>query len=450
MKYYLSFIFALCSCFCFAGSEGVPSGQNNKIDSLLSLLKTDKEDTNKVNRLSDLAWEHMYQNPDTSILLSEEALLMAEKIKFEFGIGKACNNLGVFNTFKGDYAKALEHYFRALAIWEKLFPPLGRERGGTTLSNIGIIYYYQADYPKALDYYFRALKMDEELGNKRGIAKTLGNIGLVCTDEADYPKALDYYLKALKMAEELGDKNGIARNLANIGNIYGNQTYYPKAFDYYFKALKMSEELGYKQLQAITLGNIGSLYTKTGKFAEAEKYLKHSLALYGSSGELDGTRDFELSLSQLYDTTGRHKLALEHYKKYITAKDSIANDENTKKQTRMEMTYEFDKKQTADSIKNAEQIKQEELKHEQEIQQQKTYTYGGVIGFLLMIVVAMVSFRAFKNKQKANEIIFAQKQLVEEKQKEILDSIRYAKRIQQSLLPTEKYIQKNLTRLQKN
>ena len=42
-----------------------------------------------------------------------------------------------------------------------------------------------------------------------------------------------------------------------------------------------------------------------------------------------------------------------------------------------------------------------------------------------------------------------QKEIVEEKQKEILDSIRYAKRIQQSLLPTEKYIDKKFKELKK-
>ena len=64
-----------------------------------------------------------------------------------------------------------------------------------------------------------------------------------------------------------------------------------------------------------------------------------------------------------------------------------------------------------------------------------------------MLLVAIVSLKAYKNKQRANVIISEQKatvekqkHLVDEKQKEILDSIRYAKRIQISLLPTEKYI----------
>ena len=42
-----------------------------------------------------------------------------------------------------------------------------------------------------------------------------------------------------------------------------------------------------------------------------------------------------------------------------------------------------------------------------------------------------------------------QKNIVEEHQKEIIDSITYARRIQRSLLPTEKYIEKNMNRLRK-
>jgi hypothetical protein len=49
--------------------------------------------------------------------------------------------------------------------------------------------------------------------------------------------------------------------------------------------------------------------------------------------------------------------------------------------------------------------------------------------------------------QKAKEIIVYQKQIVEEKQKEMIDSITYARRIQRSLLPTDKYIERNINKL---
>jgi di/tricarboxylate transporter len=114
------------------------------------------------------------------------------------------------------------------------------------------------------------------------------------------------------------------------------------------------------------------------------------------------------------------------------------------------MQYDFDKKSAADSIKNAEEKKFEEVKHQHEISKQKTFTYGGIIGFLVMIVVAGISYNAFRNKKKANLEIQHQKELVEEKQKEILDSITYARRIQRSLLTPEKYFERKLNELNRS
>jgi len=79
----------------------------------------------------------------------------------------------------------------------------------------------------------------------------------------------------------------------------------------------------------------------------------------------------------------------------IIYSDSLNNEANTKKTVQAQMQYEFDKKQMADNVKNSELAKEEELIHQQKIQQQKTYTYGGIIGFALMIIVAGISFRAF-------------------------------------------------------
>jgi hypothetical protein len=64
----------------------------------------------------------------------------------------------------------------------------------------------------------------------------------------------------------------------------------------------------------------------------------------------------------------------------------------------------------------------------------------------------MVNRFRVTNKQKKlievqKKIVEEQKRLVDEKQKEVLDSIRYAKRIQQSLMPTETYISRNIRKL---
>ncbi len=481
--------------------QNPPSGPAaNTYDSLLRVLKTAKEDTNKVNTLNKLAREiELSGNDNEGISYANEAKRLSEKIDYRKGLSSACLNLGNLYSGKGEFPLSLEYYFAALKIDEEINNQVGiatilgnigivytnqgdypgaleiclkalkmREKLGEkgeiakTLSNLGLIYIRQGDHFKALEYFYKALDTFKELGDRKSCSALLGNIGIVFKEQGDNARALDHFFKALRIAEELDNKNFIAIWLSNIGNAYLGQgdssvaaknmgfafkEKYPKALDYYFKALKLNEELERKSEIAIQLANIGSVYSKTRNFIQSEEFLKKAAALSHETGYKEASQEIHQNLSALYEVTGKYGQAYRHYKLYIVYKDSLQNEENTRKQTRMEMQYDFDKKQTADSIQNSENTNRENLKHDQEIQQQKLFTYGCVIGFSLMIIVAGVSYRAYRQKRKANGIIYLQKLLVEEKQKEILDSIHYAERIQLSLLPSENYFHKNLSRM---
>ncbi|HXB13993.1 MAG TPA: SpoIIE family protein phosphatase, partial [Bacteroidia bacterium] len=65
-------------------------------------------------------------------------------------------------------------------------------------------------------------------------------------------------------------------------------------------------------------------------------------------------------------------------------------------------------------------------------------------GFALMLALAFFIFRGYRQKQSANIIITQQKAVVEEKQKEILDSIHYAQRIQKALLASDALLGRHL------
>ena len=503
------FFIALCSL----NPIGVSMGQSAKIsgersrtiDSLRSFLNsldgtTSPEfaptikggsnglwlDTFRINTLNALAWELKNKTPDTAIVFSMQALQLAEKNKFQTGIGKSYHNLGVLNRIKGNFSLALDYSFKALALWEQLLST-GKNskyvilnRKSATLSNIGIIYrnqgnlpkalnYYftalkiaeelggknliatnicniaavywnQGNYPKALDYFFKALKIDEELGDKSGVSRLLGNIGLVYSNQGDYPKALDYDFKGLKIAEELGDKSGIAYTLGNIATVYKEQaskaksredlvasdSLCKKALNYYFTALKMAEELGDKNLIASWFGHIGLLDTQMKKYKEAEKYLQKGLTLSTIIKALNIVGQIEEALSNLYTQTGQPVKALEHYKKYILTRDSIFNEENTKKTVRTEMNFEFEKKR---AIEKAEQEKQNAIEKEEK-QKQK-------IILILVLVFAGFMFNRWRITRRQKLIIAKQKE-------NIVDSITYAQRIQQSILMEESEIQKYL------
>lgn len=90
------------------------------------------------------------------------------------------------------------------------------------------------------------------------------------------------------------------------------------------------------------------------------------------------------------------------------------------------------------------------------IQAQEQTIASFIIGMLLIAVLIFYILRSNVQRKKANKLLFEQKTLIEkqkdlvdEKQKEIIDSIMYAKRIQMSILPNEKYIEKNISRLNK-
>ena len=465
----------LFSACCLLSSVSSHS-QSAKIDSLHNVLMTQKDDSDRVNMLIRLALEFQGNAPDSSIRygnmafdLSKKITIPGEKQGWETGVGKSSNTLAVAYYRKGEYSRALDYYYKALSIWERM-EQLAKKNGGQgsvssyilssksrTLGNMGLVYWNQQDYARALKYYFQALKIDEDLGNKSGIGRHLGNIGVIYAEEASGPSkrmdkddlignSLHYLLRAVSIFEELGNKRAIATVQGNIGNAYVAIEDYPKATEYYIKALKIRQELGAKDLIATTYGNLGVLYFKTSKYSEAERYLQQAIALSDTLGDLEGLREWQQSFTKLDSARSNFKGALEHYKQFIAARDSINNEENTKKQTQAEMQYEFDKKQ---SEEKAEQEKKDAL---QEAESRRQNIVLALTSFFLVFVLFFAGFvfRSLRITRRQKKLIEKQKQFVEEKQKEILDSIHYARRIQTALMPTEKYIDKTLKRLMAN
>jgi tetratricopeptide (TPR) repeat protein len=49
---------------------------------------------------------------------------------------------------------------------------------------------------------------------------SINNIGVILENQKNYPEALKNHQAALKINEEIGDKHGIALALANIGVVF--------------------------------------------------------------------------------------------------------------------------------------------------------------------------------------------------------------------------------------
>ncbi|MDP1801291.1 MAG: tetratricopeptide repeat protein [Bacteroidota bacterium] len=367
----------------------------------------------------------------------------AEKIWEELGVKRKIADisdyLGQAYYLRSNFPKVLECYFKSYKIWKSLDDKKGLS---IATNNIGLTYHILGENKKALDYLLQSLKLKEELGDKKEIGDCYNNIGLIYSTKEEAKSALEYHFKALKIRNEINDRKGMTYTYNNLGQIYlflGDDS---KALEELLKSLEFGKEIDDPYIRAASLGNISLIYRKQKNYKEAENYSKQCLDLALDKNMLSIIKDAHEDLSIVYEQTGRHAEALEHYKAFIVARDSISNEENTKKTVRLEMNFEFEKKEAAAKL---EQEKKEAVAAA-ESKRQTIIIWAVCSVLILVIAFAVYAFRSYLQKRKANEEILSQKETIEEKQKEILDSIHYAKRIQTALLPSEKYISKILNR----
>jgi len=379
-----------------------------------------------------------------------------------------------------------------------LFKALKHAEGTTNLkilsdvnNQIGYFYYFLSDYNKSVEYFLNTLKICEKQNNKSGIASCHNNIGSIYLELNDTVNALKHHLKSLSIKNELNknDKNSIdeiAMSFGNVGKTYFSAGNYTKAFENFDKCLQLSEQVGNKKRVALMHNNIGSIYAEKGQFNEAYSYFNKAYSIYKELNSIDylplclnniaevhfrkkdynqsisdykKSLDYALQIESLSDVKtsyeGLHncylaindyKLAHEYLTKYMEVKDSIFNDENSSQMNELLARFDSDKKeQEIKLLTSDKELQSVQLKNSRLI------IIAAVFGLLLFGGFAVYAYYSFKQKQRINheldlknkKIEFAYK-LIDEKQKEVMDSINYAKRIQYALLASADLLQRNL------
>ncbi|MCK6648517.1 MAG: tetratricopeptide repeat protein, partial [Bacteroidia bacterium] len=400
----------------------------------------------KVEALHMLTWElidrSLYVEAEDA---SKKMLELSRKINYPMGIGKGNNNIGVTYYYRADYSKTNEYYFKALTVYEKIG---NIDRINMVKQNIAMVYMDNGEEAKAEELLKRSIEFSKKHNDRPGLAQAYAILGMMSggdTTKAD--QAINYYQMALNLHKEMGNNYDYAGTLDNIGNVYYRTGNFQKAIDHYKQSLPYY--LKENNFQDIVTGysNIGAALQMQKKFAEAEMYLMKALEMTDTLDLPPAAMNTKLNLSSLFENQGDYKKALDYYKQYTAVKDSIYNDENKKELMRHEMDYEYEKKA---ALVKAEQDKKEALA---EKEKQKQYIILAAVALVLLIVLIFSFFlyKRFITTQRQKVIIEQQKkdvehqkELVQEKNKEILDSINYAKRLQEAILPPQKFVDQHL------
>ena len=357
------------------------------------------------------------------------------------------------------------------------------------------------NYQKALDYFIEVQILDENNNNKAGMCATYNNIALIYEDMKSFDKALDYHNKSIFIAQEINDTIGISRSTNNMGVInksigkdrlalvqfyecialskqtnqfsvialaynnvglcYNNLLKTDSALIYFDYALKLMDSIQYNYGKTLVTANIGFAYLLAKKPKQALPYLLKSLKESEDLNNLLIQSNINLELSKTYEVLNKKGKAFDHLNKYINLKDSLENSDNEQALLEQKFKLSYVKKALKDSLekeqfenlKNAElaveKANGEKLKLETSfLNRQKWFLYSGL--FLIALFGGFI-FNRLKNSQKQKQTIQEQKKQVdlaydqlEEKNTEILDSINYAKRIQNAILPSDKQVKEHL------
>jgi len=455
-------------CFC----------QDHKTDSLISVIKNAKEDTNKIVSILLLAdrfyIKDEYHSTDS---LDRMALALSQKLGYKKGSVKAYISQANICISQGNYAEASKYLNQAMDIAKET----GYTKGIATIyGDMGNISYYQGKYPDALKNYIESEKIYEKMKDNRGMGAQLGNIGLINYAEENYPEAIKNQLQGIVMDSLAGNVFARENAYGNIGNVYYAQAKYDNALRYYTRSLAISKEIGDIQGSALMYEGMGVICQDEGKYNDALKYFTEDMKIVKQIGDKMGIAnsyqysgrvltklkryaeaknniDSAIMLAKeinnkptllnayagrMYIDTANsdYKAAFTDYKYYIACHDSLKNEENTKKIVSEQMNYEFDKKQAAEK---AEQDKKDAIAAADK-KKQNIITILVAIGLCLVLVFSGLLFSRFRITQRQKVIIEKQKAVVEEKNKEVTDSITYAKRLQDAILPPLKLVKQYL------
>ncbi|MBC7694166.1 MAG: tetratricopeptide repeat protein [Burkholderiales bacterium] len=480
--------------------------QERAMDSLKRIINTTTSDTIKVNTQITICRSLWGKGKlDSAMIYAEAAKKLAESSGFKKGQADAYNNIGIVNMYKGDYYTSEDCFLKAAEIFKNLgnkkkianmynnLGEIGRLSGNYTKAikmhytalkirdeindsagiamsnnNIATIADKQGNFKKALANYFLALNYYKLKGTQLEVARTYGNISENYRFQKQFDKALEYQFVALDIRKTINDVFGLAMSYNNLGSIYNDigqnavisndkqnaDKYYTLALDNYLLAQKFILDIGDVYMIATNASNLGLIYKYQKKYKLAEKVLMDSYELSKKTGSKNAMLPTTEALALLYFESGEYKQAYLYKKIAAMYADTILGEESTKKTFEAQIQYNFDKKA---SITKAEQ-KQKDIVNEKEKQRQRLIIYAVVIGLIIVIVFSIFLYNRFQitnrqkkiietkeqEAQKQNEIISQQKHIVEEKHKEITDSINYAERIQRALLANKTLLNAHL------
>ncbi len=364
----------------------------NGLDSLYLELASVKNDTNKVNTLNSISWEYRTINAIKALKFNKEALALATKLNYSYGIACTYDILGTIYRYGCDNINALKNYFKALELYDKTSD---QNSIGNVYNYIGHIYNDIGEYEKSLEYYEKAYNIFMDINYYEGLAFTSNNIGITYKAQGNDSIALHYYEKAFEMNKKINRSKGMGYASMNIGIIFMENQESLLAKDYYQKSLNLMLKSKDPKGLALIYINISTVFLNLQQADSAYHYLSKAMSITKKHSLLNEKKEVLYLLSNVYYNRENYKKAYNELTEYLHIKDSLFSITISNKVLELERQFAFEQ-----NIKNQEY---EIAENSKQLKINKLQIYILLLSiFLLIIITAVVIYRKIEKIKNIN------------------------------------------------
>lgn len=338
---------------------------------------------NALNGLSYLAKQQ--NNLDEALSFVREAVETARSVDDSTALPDVLNSMGNLYKEMGLFKSAIDTYFEALHLWEETNDSTGLS---IAYGSIGLMYFYQKDYEKALEFTLKKLPIVRAKKELWEVSKTYNNLANIYSAMNVGDSALHYNRKNLALNQKMNYKSGMVMAFHNLASAMLLKAEIDSARSYGSRAVELA-----RQINDPLLAN--ALITRARVDSAGHNFsgsLKDALEAYrlarGYNRPLLIAEASEL-LSNLYSRTGRKDLAYDYLREYQQITDSITTDDFHREITRLDLQYDYDKKQEAADFER----KQERLLNESRMARQRLIRNGLLILIFLLVLISLLYIR---------------------------------------------------------
>lgn len=411
--------------------------QQAKFDSLKKLIPEVKSPKEKSDLYIQIAKSIYNTIPDSSMPYCEAAEEISKKYHLEVQLAFSLHCECRYLLLKGDIKSTIVKLNQAIALFEKHQEFSGLSKA-YSLKSIALGRLNKNE--ERLEYLLKAKNIHTKIDDKEGYSSVLLNLSNAYHDYAKYEEALNI----LKEFEGLNlPENGRSFYKHNhYGNIYLAQKNYSDAIFHFKKCIQFAHE--YKMLDSEITGltNLAETYIAQKDYVSAQQYYHQALRLATENQLIVEEADALKGIINIYELQKNYSQAYFALKRYKTIEDSLLNIEKLKSINDIENKLKLTEKEKI--------IAEQSLTLEREkvaLASSKNNALLLIAGLIITIIIIGFLFYYNKRTNKLYDLIKvqkleveAQKEIIESKNKDVMDSIHYAKYIQGSMLPSSKIV----------